>query len=90
MSTREPWRNAAKLPTNLQAAHDYLVAKPAEQAPRAEWRDYYLYCADVYLHVARVDQRHHYEAGANAWCMKQRAAELGAQRDDADAELVKP
>lgn len=89
VATKKPeaWRNTARLPATLQAAHDYVRHMPDEKAPRAEWIAYYEWRADVYRHVSAVDTRHHYEAGANAWLAKDNAVKLKGF-GEADAALI--
>jgi hypothetical protein len=83
----EAWRNPARLPTTLQAAHDYVRRTPDEKAPRAEWIAYYVWRCEVYRHVSAVDTRHRYEAGANAWLAKDNAVRLQGF-GEADAGLI--
>lgn len=83
----DAWRNPARLPTTLQAAHDYVRRTPDEKAPRAEWIAYYVWRCEVYRHVSAVDTRHRYEAGANAWLAKDNAVRLQGF-GEADGNLI--
>ncbi|WP_436492468.1 AMED_5909 family protein [Actinokineospora sp. HUAS TT18] len=86
-STVEPWRNPDPLPVTLQGAREYLWREPKADAPRDEWIAFHNYRAEVFRHVAQVDSRHRYEAGAEAWLAKDKAVRLGA-KGDADAALI--
>ncbi|PSL54265.1 hypothetical protein B0I31_107323 [Saccharothrix carnea] len=58
----DPWKEARAVRT-LHEAHTALVpVMPAPDAPRKQWRDFYLRSAEVYGRVAEIDRGHHHEA----------------------------
>lgn len=83
----EDWRNTDPLPTTLVTAREYLWRAPAFDAPRDEWIAYHEYRAEIFRHVAGIDTRHRYEAGAEAWLAKDKVVKLRGS-GEADPALI--